>query len=157
WPRRRRGGQIPRGRRAPYSGRNSAMDARNRAFLLPPGTRRVVGELVTALLLMPMPALALTHLRSRHALTPLVGHPTPPTPVVTDSVSGQKDTLLVDMGVYTPSTATQTASSQVVLTRQVEIDKASQAIEFTHNFAGLFAYAGYNVTVQVKDSSGKVV
>jgi hypothetical protein len=118
--------------------------------------RRVVGGLAAALLLIPMPAMAITYLGSWQASYSQSGGPTPPTPTFSDSgVSGQNDTVLVDMGEYQGSTAK--ATSTIELTRDISISSSSQVIQFDHSFAGLFEQAGYSVTVAVENSKGQVV
>jgi hypothetical protein len=133
------------------------MNAKVWGFALLGRMRRVVGGLVAALLLMPVPAMAITYLGSWSATFTQTGGPTPPKPTFTDSLSsgGQNDTLLVAMGDYQGSTAA--ATSTIQLTRPITISQPTQVIEFDHSFAGLFAQAGYSATVAVKDSSGHAV
>jgi hypothetical protein len=114
--------------------------------------RRVIPGLVVALLLMPTPALALTFLGSWSATYTQTGGPTPPTPVFTDSVSGQDDRLTVDMGNYTGSTAV--ATSTIQLTRQIQVTSASQAVQYAHAAGYTFQQAGETVTVVLKNASG---
>jgi hypothetical protein len=134
------------------------MNAKNWAVLLPRGLRRVVGGVVTTLLLMPVPAMAITYLGSWSATFTQTGGPTPPKPTFTDvpnfNGNPQNDQLLVDMGEYQGSTAT--ATSTIQLTRQVSIPK-TQRIEFDDGFSGLFSQAGYSATVTVKDSNGNII
>jgi hypothetical protein len=120
--------------------------------------RRVVGGLVAALLLMPVPALAITYLGSWSAMTTVSGGPKPPTPaIISDAITngGQNDQLLVNVGQYQGSTAT--ASSQIVLTRQIQITSNSQGIEFDHTYDALFSYGGYTTRVEVDNSKGQAV
>ena len=134
------------------------MNARTWAFTLLRRMRGVAGGLVAALLLMPLPAMAITFLGSWSPTFTQTGGPTPPTPtIVSDSVTnaGQDDQLLVNMDQYQGSTAK--ASSQIVLTRQIQITSSSQTVEFDHTYDALFSFAGYTTTVQVKDLQGHVV
>jgi hypothetical protein len=114
--------------------------------------RRVVPGLAVALLLMPTPALALTFLTPWSTTFTQTGGPTPPTPIVNDSVNGQDDHLTVDMGNYTGSTAV--ATSTVQLTRQIQVTSASQAIQYAHAAGNTFQQAGETVTVVLKNASG---
>jgi hypothetical protein len=115
--------------------------------------KAVIAGLAAATLLMPVPAMAITYLGSWQASFSQTGGPTPPKPTFSDAVSGQNDTLLVDMGEYQGATAT--ATSTIQLTRQVSISSSSQAVQFDHSFSGLFEQAGYSVKLSVLDSKGK--
>jgi hypothetical protein len=130
------------------------------SFTLLGRMRRVVGGLVAALLLMPLPAMAITYLGSwTVASSSATGGPTPPTfTIAGDNVTnaGQNDQLLVSIPDYQGSTAN--ATSTITLTRPVSISQpGGQTVEFDHSFTGLFSQAGYSVTVALDDSSGHVV
>jgi hypothetical protein len=117
--------------------------------------RGVLGGLATLLVLMPVPAMAITYLGSWSPMITESGTPTPPTPTFTDTVSGQDDTLLVTMGEYQGTSAT--ATSRIQLTRQVMITDNSQVVDIIHTFAGLFEQAGYQTKITVQDSNGNTV
>ena len=113
--------------------------------------RRVLGGAVALLVLMPVPAMALTFLGSWVKSTSVSGGPTPPTPSFSDSTSGQNDSLIVDMGDYQGATAT--ANSSITLTRQFQITSSSQQMQFDHAAMNQFAQAGEKVTLKVEDAS----
>jgi hypothetical protein len=118
--------------------------------------RRLLGGAVAALVLLPMPAMALTFLGSWTKTTSVSGGPTPSAPTVTDSTSGQDDSLVVDMGNYQGATAT--ANSSITLTRQIQITSTgSQQIEFLHSATSQFAQGGESLSLKVEDASGKTV
>ena len=120
------------------------------------GGRRMTGGLLAAVLLLPLPAMALTYTSAWTATTSDSGGPTPPKPVYTDSVVGQRDDLTVDMGTY--QGATSNAKSTISLTRGFSITQAGgQNVMAEADFAAYLAYAGLAVSEQVKDSKGHVI
>jgi hypothetical protein len=125
---------------------------------LVPG-RRFLGGAAAALLLMPMPAMALTFLGSWTPSISVSGGPTPPTPTFTDSVTNNggkaEDVLNVFMGDYQGQTAT--ANSSITLTRQFDITNPAQVLQFQHNATTMLSQAGENVTLQVKNGAGQVL
>jgi hypothetical protein len=125
-----------------------------------PNARRVLGGLVAAVLLLPMPAMAITFLGVWMPVSPpsVSGTPAPPTPTFMDVPTGdpQKDTLDVIMGDYQGS-GVDLASSSISLTRQFQITSGAQVLQFDHNALAQFAQAGENVTLQVKNSSGALL
>ena len=89
------------------------MNAMNVVGLLR-GSRRMLGGVVAALLVVPMPVLAgVTFSGNWSATTSMSGSPTPPTPTYSDSVTangshGQQDVLDVSMGTYNGNPAAKT-------------------------------------------------
>jgi hypothetical protein len=127
----------------------------NRAAARLKGCGRVLGGLTAAILLLPMPAMAISYITSWQATYNQSGSPLPPKATFNDGgIVGQNDTLFVDPGEYTNGTTP--ASSSITLTRQVSLS-ANQTIEFDHSFSGLFAQGGYSATVVVEDLMGHPV
>jgi hypothetical protein len=121
--------------------------------------KRLLGALLAALALLPVPA-AMATLTFSGSWTPIistVGGPTPPTPTFSDITNNaqQVDDLTVNMGTYQGSTAL--ATSSIELTRPITLSTSNQSIRFTQQFISQFTQAGESVTVKVKNSSGATV
>jgi hypothetical protein len=104
------------------------MNAMNLAAALLKGGRRLLGGLLAALLLVPMPVLAsVTFSGSWSPTFSTSGSPTPPTPTFSDSTTsngshGQQDVLDVGMGTYNGNPASkpsQESFETITLTRQI--------------------------------------
>lgn len=104
------------------------MNAMNLAVGLLRGSRRMLGGLVAALLVLPMPVLAgVTFSGNWSATTSTSGSPTPPTPTYSDSTTsngshGQQDVLDVGMGTYNgapASTTKQQSFETITLNRSI--------------------------------------
>jgi hypothetical protein len=117
--------------------------------------KQLIGGVVAALMLLPVPAMALTFLGSWHATISGSGGPTPPPATFSDVTNnpGQVDDLTVNMGNYQGSTAT--ATSSIELTRQFTVPSPSQKLSFQEQFTSQFTQAGASVSVAVKDAAGK--
>jgi hypothetical protein len=119
--------------------------------------RRVVGALAACLVLLPVPAMALTFTGSWVASYSQSGGPTPPTPTFTDNLSADQnqDVLTVNMGTYQGATAP--ATSTIQLARPFSVSARSQTVEFDHAFTTLFNQGGATVTVAVQDALGQTL
>ena len=124
--------------------------------------KRLLAGLAAALLLLPVPAMALTFNGSWTAIYSQSGSPTPPKPSFTDSVSGNgsakaEDFLTVDMDPSGSAyTTTSAAQSQIVLTRTINVT-GSQVVKLEDEYTDLFQQAGLNTQVLVSDSRGRTV
>ena len=116
---------------------------------------RVLGGLVAAALLMPLPAMALTFTSAWQSSTAVFGGPTPTAATFTDTTNGGDDNLFVDMGSYQGKT--KTAASAIGLARSINVPSAGEAIDFAQQFASQFKEAGVNLAVAVFDSKGNLV
>jgi hypothetical protein len=116
---------------------------------------RLFTGLAAALVLLPVPAMALTFTGGWQSVTAVSGGPTPPTPTVTDVTNGADDNLTVDMGSYQGST--KKATSVIVLVRPVTISSASEAIRFAEQFSTDFSQGGVALTMTVSDSKGNLI
>jgi hypothetical protein len=119
--------------------------------------KQVLGGVLAALLLLPVPALALTFSGHWKAVIQRSGIPLPPKPKVADVTNNaaQKDTLTVNMGDYTGKKGK--AVSSIDLTRRFAITAPSQTIQLNEQFATALVQAGAAVKVAVKDANGHVV
>jgi hypothetical protein len=117
----------------------------------------VLGGVIAALLLLPVPALALTFTGHWKAAIQRSGIPLPPKPKVADVTNNaaQKDTLTVNMGNYTGRKGK--AVSSIILTRGFTISAASQTIQLNETFATELVQAGAQVVVAVRNANGRVV
>jgi hypothetical protein len=104
------------------------MNAMNMAAALLKSSRRLLGGLLAALLVVPMPVLAsVTFSGSWSPVTSMTGTPTPPTPTFNDVTTsngshGQQDVLDVNMGTYNGNPASNTqqeAFETITLTRTI--------------------------------------
>ena len=139
------------------------MNAKNLAAGLLKGSRRLIGGVAAAVLLMPLPVMALTFNGSWTASYGQSGSPTPPTPSFTDQTNNDskngksEDFVTVDMD---PSgnayTTTSAAQSQIVLSRTINLT-ASQVVKFEDLYADLFQQAGLTTTAQLVNSKGQTV
>ena len=117
---------------------------------------RVFAGLVAAVVLAPVPVMALSFTSPWNASYSQSGGPTPTKPTFTDTVVGQRDDLTVDMGAYNGSTAP--AKSSITLTRGFSItNSGGQNVFAEADYASYLAYAGFTASEQVKDSKGHVV
>ena len=117
---------------------------------------RLLGGLVAAVVLMPLPAMALTFTSPWTATYMQSGAPIPTKPTFSDAVSGQRDDLTVDMGTY--QGATKTATSTINLTRGFSVTNGSgQNVLAEADYSTYLTYAGFNTGEQVKDSKGHVI
>src|SRR6516225_2393984 len=89
--------------------------------------RQLIACLVAALMLIPVPAMALTFTSGWQSVISTSGGPTPPTPSVTDSTVGADDNMFVNYGTYQGSTAK--AQSQITLDRNISVPSAGEAIK----------------------------
>jgi len=119
--------------------------------------KQLLGGLVAALFLVPVPALALTFTGGWQAVIDREGKPKPPPPRFNDVTNnrGQKDLLTVNMGNYQGGKVK--AASRIDLTRRFNISAASQLLEFQDHFAAQFSQAGALVKVAVRDTMGRAV
>ena len=124
-------------------------------FVAAASWRRILGGAVAALVLLPVPAMAMLSFSSPWTGSPSVsGTPTPPVPTVSDSTSGQDDSLIINMGTYQGTTA----NSSITLTRQFQITGvSSQQVEFNHSAIDQFMQAGETLSLKVEDASGHVL
>jgi flagellar hook assembly protein FlgD len=120
------------------------------------GLKRAIVGLLTLLVLIPAPAMALTFTGNWVATTSVSGGPTPPTPTFNDFTNNpsQVDDLIVNSGTY--QGATQVASSTIELRRGISLSK-TQTVEFEDQFVSQFKQAGTTVSVSVLSSSGQTV
>jgi hypothetical protein len=119
--------------------------------------KQLVGGLVAALVLLPVPAMALTFSGSWKAVILTKGKPLPPKPTFADVTNNakQKDQLTVNMGNYQ---GVKTVSvSSIELTRRFSISAPSQQLQVEDQLFNQFARSGGQVTVVVKDMNGHVV
>lgn len=116
---------------------------------------RLLAGLAAALLLLPIPAMALTFNGSWQSATAVSGGPTPPTPTFTDSTNGPDDNLTVDMGSYQGQT--KTAYSTIGLARTINVPSAGEAIKFAEQFSTDFQQGQVALAVAVFDSKGNLV
>jgi hypothetical protein len=117
---------------------------------------RLPGAVLAAVVLLPVPALALTFTSPWTANTLVLGGPTPPTPTFTDAVTGQQDDLNVDMGTYQGATAR--AFSAIHLTRGFTItDGGGQDVMLEADYVTFLAHAGFVVREKVKTANGHTI
>jgi hypothetical protein len=116
--------------------------------------KQLIGGAVAALMLLPVPAMALTFIDAWAPVISTSGGPKPAPPTFSDVTNNAKqlDDLTVNMGNYQGSTAT--AQSSIELTRHVSVPDGSQNVSFQEQFTSQFTQAGASVTVAVKDASG---
>jgi hypothetical protein len=117
--------------------------------------RRLAACLIVALILVPLPAMALTFTSPWQALTFTSGGPTPPRPTFTDVTNGGQDDLFVNMGNFQGTT--REALSVIGLERGISVPSAGEAISFAHAFATDLKQGGVDVAVAVFDSHGNLV
>jgi hypothetical protein len=119
--------------------------------------KQLLGGLIAALLLFPVPALALTFSGSWKPVIQRTGRPRPPRPTFTDVTNnpGQRDELTVNLGNYQGSKTK--ATSSIELTRRFSISAAQEQLDFKGQFVDQFAQAGEKVIVSVKDAHGNTV
>ncbi len=113
------------------------------------------GGLAAAVLLLPLPALALTF---NNAWTPTfvtTGGPTPAKATYTDSTSGGDDNVDVSLGNY--NGVTSPAVSSITLARSITVPNAGEAVDFLQQFAASFTFGGATATVALANSQGKIV
>lgn len=117
---------------------------------------RVLAGLLAAVVLMPVPAMALTFTSNWAASYSQSGGPTPPKPTFTDTVSGQRDDVTIDMGTYNGSTSQ--AASAITLTRNFSItNSGGQNVFAEADYSSYLANAGFAAGEVVTDSKGHVV
>ncbi len=116
---------------------------------------RLFGGLAAAVLLLPLPAMALTFTSAWQAVTLQSGGPTPPKPTFTDSTTGGADSLTVNMGSYQGQT--KTAVEAIALARSITVPTAGEAIQFAEQFATQFKQGGVDLAVAVFDNHGNLV
>jgi hypothetical protein len=119
--------------------------------------KQLLGGLIAALLLLPVPAMALTFSGHWKAIVQRQGRPKPQRPTFTDVPNnpGQMDMLTVNMGNY--QGVKSTATSSIDLTHRFTITAPQQQIKLNDQFASQFAQAGARVTVTIKDAQGHVL
>jgi hypothetical protein len=126
---------------------------------LPLGLRktwwRLTTSLVAVLILVPVPAMALTFTGPWQAVTSTSGGPTPPAATFSDVTNGGDDNLFVNMGNYQGTT--QKALSVIALTRNISVPSSGEAIQFAHAFTTDFKQGGVDVAVAVFDNHGHLV
>jgi hypothetical protein len=120
--------------------------------------KRIAAFSMAVVLLMPIPAAALTFLGSWTPTVTVSGGPTPTSPTFTDVTSngGNLDDLYVDMKTYQGATAK--ATSSIVLSRQFTISgSGGQSVLASEDFSDFFKHASVSVQIQVKDANNQTV
>jgi hypothetical protein len=118
--------------------------------------RRWLGGVVAGLVLLPVPAMALTFSGSWQAVVQRQGIPIPPRPIFTDNHVGAQDNLTVNMGDYQSRSAN--ATSSIELTRRFSISSPTEQIKLEDVFSGQFANSGVKLSVAIKDPrTGRVL
>jgi hypothetical protein len=119
--------------------------------------KQLLGGLIAVVLLVPVPALALTFSGSWKPVLQRTGRPRPPRATFTDVTNnpGQKDELSVNLGNYQGGKTK--ATSSIELTRRFSISTPQEQLEFKGQFVDQFAQAGEKVLVTIKDAHGNTV
>lgn len=124
------------------------------ASTIPKGTRRpwkrIVAGVVTAALLLPLPAMAITFLGSWSVTQFRTG--SPPVAVVSSGDTGGGGFLSIDMGSYT---APRSAVSQVTAVRTFRVRSSGELLNLDRQFSTQLRNANLNLDVQFQRITGR--